>query len=166
MQPPAATGPRSSDGSTGRSYSYAKLDHLVGRCAAGLVERGLQPHEVVGIFAPNVPEYPIAFHGVAQRRRDEHDGQLALHAEELAFQLRDAGARFLITIPQFLDRALPAADEAGIEEVFVFGEADGATPFAALLATGAPVPQPEIDPRERPRRRCRTRAARPACRRA
>ena len=132
-------------GSTGRSYSYAMLDHLVGRCAAGLVERGLQPHEVVGIFAPNVPEYAIAFHGVAQAGATNTTVNSLSNAHELAFQLRNAHARFLITIPQFLDRALPAAEEAGIEEVYVFGEAEGATPFASLLATGAPVPQPEID---------------------
>ena len=132
-------------GSTGRSYSYAMLDHLVGRCAAGLVERGLQPHEVVGIFAPNVPEYPIAFHGVAQAGAANTTANSLSNAHELAFQLGNAHARFLITIPQFLDRALPAAAEAGVEEVFVFGEAEGATAFASLLATGAPVPQPEID---------------------
>ena len=133
-------------GSTGRSYSYAMLDHLVGRCAAGFAERGLQPHEVVGIFAPNLPEYPIAFHGVAQAGATNTTINSLYTAQEAAFQLRDARARFLITIPQFLDRALPAAKEAGIEEVIVFGEAEGATPFASLLATGAPVPQPAIDP--------------------
>ncbi|MDX6377688.1 MAG: hypothetical protein QOE98_1991, partial [Gaiellaceae bacterium] len=132
-------------GSTGRSYSYAMLDHLVGRCAAGLTERGLQPHEVVGIFAPNLPEYPIAFHGVAQAGATNTTINSLYGVEETAFQLRNARARFLITIPQFLDRALPAAAEAGIEEVYVFGEADGATPFASLLANGSPVPQPEID---------------------
>ncbi len=132
-------------GSTGRSYSYAMLDHLVGRCAAGLVERGLQRREVVGIFAPNGPEYPIAFHGVAQAGAANTTVNSLSNAHELAFQLRNAHARFLITIPQFLDRALPAAAEAGIEEVFVFGEAEGATPFASLLATGAPTPQPDID---------------------
>ena len=139
------------------------LDHLVGRCAAGLVERGVQRHDVVGIFAPNVPEYPIAFHGVAQAGATNTTANSLSNAHELAFQLQNARARFLITIPQFLDRALPAAAEAGIEEVFVFGEAEGATPFASLLATDAPVPQPDDRRRERPRRRCRTRAARPAC---
>jgi acyl-CoA synthetase (AMP-forming)/AMP-acid ligase II len=132
-------------GSTGRSYSYAMLDHLVGRCAAGLVERGLQPHEVVGLFAPNLPEYPIAFHGVTQAGATNTTVNSLYTPHEAAFQLRNARARFLITIPEFLDRALPAADEAGVEEVYVFGEAEGATPFASLLANGHPVPEPPID---------------------
>ena len=120
------------------------LDHLVGRCAAGLVERGLQPHEVVGIFAPNVPEYAIAFHGVAQAGATT-DRQLALQRARARVPAPQRARALPDHDPQFLDRALPAAEEAGIEEVYVFGEAEGATPFASLLATGAPVPQPEID---------------------
>ena len=138
-------------GSTGRSYTYAMLHHLVGRCAAGLVERGLQRHEVVGIFAPNLPEYPIAFHGVAQAGAANTTANSLCNAHELAFQLRDAHARFLITIPQFLDRALPAAAEAGIEEVYVFGEAEGATPFASLLGDRGADAAARDRLRERPR---------------
>ncbi len=68
---------------------------------------------------------PIAFHGVAQAGATNTTVNSLSNAHELAFQLRNAHARFLITIPQFLDRALPAAAEAGIDEVFVFGEARG-----------------------------------------
>src|SRR6185295_907617 len=48
----------------------------------------------------------------------------------------------------FMDKALDAAQEAGIEEVFVFGEAVGATPFADLLVDNGRAEQVEIDPRE------------------
>ena len=48
-------------------------------------------------------------------------------AGELATQLADAGARFLLTAPPLLDRAIQAATRSGVEEVFVFGEAKGAT---------------------------------------
>ena len=133
------------DGPTGRSYSYAMLHHLVGRCAAGLAERGVQQHDVVGVFAPNIPEWPIVFHGVARLGAINTTINSLYTAQETAFQLKDARAKYLITIPQFLDRALPAAAEAGIAEVFVLGEGEGATPFAGLLASGAPTPAPEID---------------------
>jgi acyl-CoA synthetase (AMP-forming)/AMP-acid ligase II len=133
------------DGPTGRSYSYAMLHHLVGRCAAGLAERGVQQHDVVGVFAPNIPEWPIVFHGVAQLGAINTTINSLYTPQEIAVQLKDARAKWLITIPQFLDRARPAAEEAGIEEIFVIGEAEGATPLAALLASGAPTPAPEID---------------------
>ena len=64
-------------------------------------------------------------------------------------QLKDAGARYLLTIPQFLPNALAAAQEVGgIEEIFVFGEAEGATPFASLLKSDGQLPPVEINPKE------------------
>ena len=33
----------------------------------------------------------------------------------------------------FMDKAREAATESGVEEVYVFGEAEGATPFSSLL---------------------------------
>ena len=54
--------------------------------------------------------------------------------------------RFLLTIPDFLDRALPAAEAAGIEEIFVLGSAENCTPYAELLNNAGDAPQAEIDP--------------------
>src|SRR5437868_996073 len=39
-----------------------------------------------------------------------------------------------------------AAQRSGIEELFVFGAAQGATPFATLLEANAPTPHVDIDP--------------------
>ncbi|MBT6059534.1 MAG: AMP-binding protein, partial [Gammaproteobacteria bacterium] len=55
---------------------------------------------------------------------------------------------FLLTIPDFLDRALPAAKECGIEEVFVLGESEGLTPFSDLLDNDGSAPNIEIDPKK------------------
>ncbi|HWC42122.1 MAG TPA: AMP-binding protein, partial [Actinomycetota bacterium] len=66
--------------------------------------------------------------------------------DELTRQLSDAGARFLLTVPPFLDKALEAAGRSGVEEVFVLGQGEGATPFADLLSAGDTVPAVEIDP--------------------
>src|SRR6185436_10512052 len=66
---------------------------------------------------------------------------------EIAHQLRDSSARYLVTVPACLEKAKEAAREVGIEELFVFGSADGATPFDSLLAeTDHPIPKIEIDP--------------------
>jgi acyl-CoA synthetase (AMP-forming)/AMP-acid ligase II len=69
-----------------------------------------------------------------------------LNAELLAEQLRDSRARYLLTVPQLLGTALEARAASGVEEVFVFGEADGATPFAALLRDEAGPLDVAIDP--------------------
>jgi acyl-CoA synthetase (AMP-forming)/AMP-acid ligase II len=134
------------DGASGRRITYAKLDALVRRCACGLARRGLRKGDVVGIFSPNLPEYAVAFHGVALAGGTSTTVNPLYTEGELAFQLGDARARFLVTVPGLLERALPVAREAGVEEVFVIGEAPGATPFATLLEHGGPVPEGEVDP--------------------
>jgi acyl-CoA synthetase (AMP-forming)/AMP-acid ligase II len=67
-------------------------------------------------------------------------------ADEIAFQLGDAGAKYLVTVGPFLDRALPGAERAGVKEVFVLGEGEGATPFTSLLSADEPPPDVDIDP--------------------
>jgi acyl-CoA synthetase (AMP-forming)/AMP-acid ligase II len=68
-------------------------------------------------------------------------------AEEAAFQLKNAGAKLLVTAPHFIKTAIAAAHEANITELFVFGEAEGARPFASLLESDGVVPHVEIDPK-------------------
>jgi acyl-CoA synthetase (AMP-forming)/AMP-acid ligase II len=135
------------DGPTGRAISYTQLVERTRRCAAGLRARGLRPGEVVGVFAPNVPEYAVAFHGVAAAGAAVTTVNALFSADDLAAQLAGAGARFLVTVAPFLDRALPAAAAAGVDEVFVLGDApEGTTPFTDLLGGDGAPPSPSIDP--------------------
>ncbi len=138
------------DGPTGRALTYAALAAGVDRVAAGLAARGFGRGDVFGILAPNLPEFPVAFHGVGRAGGVATTMNPLSSADELAHQLADSKARFLLTVPQLLPTAREAADRAGVEEVFVFGEApaDGsrATPFAALLADGPPPDLSDLDP--------------------
>ena len=136
------------DGPSGRTLTYAQLAGGVRRVAAGLGARGLERGNVVGLFCPNLPEFALAFHGVAAAGGVVTTVNSLATQEDVAQQLRDAGARFLVTVPPFLDRALPASEVAGVEEVFVLGEAEGATSFASLLDADAPEPAPDLDPAE------------------
>jgi acyl-CoA synthetase (AMP-forming)/AMP-acid ligase II len=70
-------------------------------------------------------------------------------AEELAEQLNDSGATYLVAVPSVLEKAIEAAHLANIREVFLFGDAadSRATPFSALLAEDGPLPEVQIDPR-------------------
>jgi hypothetical protein len=69
-----------------------------------------------------------------------------LTADEFAAQLRDCGARLVVTVPELLERASVAAERSGVEEIFVYGEAEGATPFASLRRAGDAPPEVAIDP--------------------
>jgi len=135
------------DGGSGRTVTYAQLLTSVRKTAAGLHRRGLRKGEVVGIYSPNVPEYGIAWHGVALAGGVNTTANPLYTVDELAFQLKDSNARFLITLPTLLEKAADAARKAGcIEEIFVFGDAPGATPFTALLENDGHMPPVPIDP--------------------
>jgi acyl-CoA synthetase (AMP-forming)/AMP-acid ligase II len=136
------------DAPTGRTITYAELAESVGAGAAGLAERGFGKGDVFAHFAPNVPEYAVAFHAVATVGGVNTTANPLLTAEELAAQLRDCGARLLVTVPDQLEKATAAAEQAGVEEIFVYGGAAGATPFASLLEAGGAPPQVVIDPAE------------------
>ncbi|HEV7683213.1 MAG TPA: 4-coumarate--CoA ligase family protein [Pyrinomonadaceae bacterium] len=140
------------DGPSGRTIKYSELADQISRVAASLWKRGFKQGEVFGILSPNLPEYAIAFHAVASLGGIVSPVNPLYTEQEIAHQLKDAGARFLVTVPQFLDKAMAAARESGVEELFVFdndgGELNGATRFSALLESDGQFPAVTINPRE------------------
>jgi acyl-CoA synthetase (AMP-forming)/AMP-acid ligase II len=136
------------EAASGRTLSYAQLAESVRAAAAGLAGRGFGQGDVFAHYAPNLPEYAVAFHAVATVGGVNTTANPLLTADELAAQLSDCKARLLVTVPPLLDKAAAAAQRAGVEEIFVYGEAEGTTPFASLLRTSAEPPEVAIDPAE------------------
>ena len=136
------------DGPTGRSITYAQLQDSIAIVAHNLAQRGFKKGEVIGILSPNCPEYAIAFHATAILGGIVTPINPLYTRSEIAHQLKDAGARFLVSIPLMIEKASGAARDANVEEIFVFGEAEGATPFASLLEDNGRATQVEINARE------------------
>jgi acyl-CoA synthetase (AMP-forming)/AMP-acid ligase II len=134
------------DGPSGRTLTYRQLAGGVERVAAGLAARGFGKGDVLALSSPNLPEYALALYGAMAAGGAVTGANPLLTAEELAWQLADAGAGVLVTVPPFLATARAAAAKAGVEQVLVFGEAEGATPFAELLAFPGPAPDVAVDP--------------------
>ena len=141
------------DGASGRSLTFAQLQEHVRRFAIGLQRRGFRKGDVMAVFCPNMPEYGVVFLGVAALGGVNSTANSLYSASELSHQFKDSGAKMLITIPQFLDRALPAAADCGIKEVFVIGDIPAehknqCIPYASLLAEDGELPKVDIDPAE------------------
>jgi acyl-CoA synthetase (AMP-forming)/AMP-acid ligase II len=134
------------DGPSGRTLTYGQLADGVRRVAAGLAQKGFRKGDVFAIYSPNLPEYGVTMLGVAAAGGVTTTANPLYTADELAKQLQDCRARFLVTVPPFLDKAAEAARKSGVEEVFVYGAAEGARPFAELLEAGAQPPAVPIDP--------------------
>ena len=125
------------NGPDNRVVTYGAFAGQVRALAGGLQARGVGPGTTWAIMAPNLPEYAVAFHGIAYAGATVTTLNPTYGAEEIAFQLKDSGATAIITIGLFLEVARAAAKEAGIEEVICIGPGEGATPFAELF--GAPL---------------------------
>ncbi|HEX8501787.1 MAG TPA: 4-coumarate--CoA ligase family protein [Pyrinomonadaceae bacterium] len=136
------------DAPSGRAMTYAQLRGAVRAAAAGLARRGFVKGDVLALYSPNLPEYVVAFHAVASLGGVVTPVNPLYTVEELSKQLDDSGAGYVVTVPQLAGRAREAAGGRELRGLFVFGEAEGATPFASLLEGGGEPPAVDIDPRE------------------
>ena len=136
------------DGPSGRVLTYGQFEDTVRRVASSLAKRGFKKGDVLGIFSANCPDYGVVLHAVAMLGGINTTLNPLYTAEEAAAQLKDAGAKLLVTAPPFIDKARAAADAANVQELFVFGETEGATPFSSLLESDGNPPKVEINPRE------------------
>ncbi len=139
------------DGLTGESLSYRQLTHAVGRFAAALAEAGLRKGEVVALYSPNTIGYPVALYGCTTAGATVTTVSSLATAEELAGQLRDSGARWVVTVSVLLPVVRRAAEQLagwGVElmEIIVCDGTPGHRSLAELLACTGPEPEVAIDP--------------------
>jgi acyl-CoA synthetase (AMP-forming)/AMP-acid ligase II len=134
------------DGPSGRTLSYARLAEDVERFAAGLTVSGFGKGDVLGIVLPNLPEYAVAVYGVSRAGGVSTTINPLYKPEEVRKQLQDSLARYLLTLPLLLPSCREAVEGTNVEQIFVLGEAAGATPVAALMGAGVRAPEVSIDP--------------------
>ena len=134
------------DGLRGDVITHGQLAAYVDRVAAALHARGLRKGDVVAMFCPNTPWYPVVFHGIAAAGCVMSPINSLYTPDEIAFQLRDSGAKILITVSPFLDRALAAVAKAPVDEVVVMDGAEGHASLVDLLSTDAPSAQVDFAP--------------------
>ena len=133
------------DAATGRVMTYIAWADAVRGTAAGLAARGFGHRDVLAIYSANTLEYTVAFHAASLAGGVVTTINPLYAADELGKQLADSGARILVTMPACAAKAMDAVRGSSVREVFVFGEAEGATPFDSLLERRDP-PAVPIDP--------------------
>jgi acyl-CoA synthetase (AMP-forming)/AMP-acid ligase II len=123
------------DAADGRMLRYRELAAAARRTAAALAARGFEPGDVLAVYSPNVPEFVATVLGVAMAGGATTTVNPLYTTDELAFQLRDSGARMVVTLPQLAERATEAARAAGVDTVLGYGDlADGAEPPDVAIA--------------------------------
>jgi len=129
-----------------RSVSYAELDNLVERFAAGLLERGVETGDRVAIVLPNDVDAVIALQGGLRVGAAIMPMHPSVKHERLSQVLSRAEATLVVCDEARADTAREAAQEAGgipvhdsVEELSADGPAQheqpGDTDLAALMHT-------------------------------
>src|SRR5690242_13102998 len=86
---------------TGRQWSYRELAAEVEAVALGLLARGVEPGDRVGIWAPNCAEWTFTQYATAKLGAVLVNINPAYRTHELGFVLRQAGIRTLVAAPRF-----------------------------------------------------------------
>lgn len=131
------------DGPSGRSITAGQLMAQIKALAGGLTARGVLPGGTIAILAPNIPEYPVVFHGVAWGGGTVTTINPTYTAPEIQHQLQDAGAVMLITISMFEDVARTAMVDTDCRDLVVLdGGGDGTLTAADIMGAELPAQVP------------------------
>jgi acyl-CoA synthetase (AMP-forming)/AMP-acid ligase II len=102
------------EGETGRTITYQQLVDGADRVAASLSRAGLRPREPLAIALPNSIDFVFAWYGALRAGCWVVPTSPLYTSAEIEHQIRDSGARFLITVP---DRGSALAEV--VDRVFV-----------------------------------------------
>src|SRR3954464_2928922 len=118
--------------------SYKQLDGASAHVAGLLRSKGVEPGDRVGIMLPNVPYFPVVYHGVLRRAALVVPMNVLLKGREVEFYLKDPEAKLMFAWHDFGEAAEKGASEAGAEAILVkpgefeelVGEAEAVTEVA------------------------------------
>jgi len=130
-------------------HRSGELFERAARIAQGLVELGLEPGDRVVVTMANCPEVPIVYNAIWRAGAVVTPATFLLPAPELRHVIADAEAAFVITTPEFVEKAIEAT--GGIRSVrAVISTGDAAEPVIPLrdlarAEQGAIVPRADED---------------------
>jgi acyl-CoA synthetase (AMP-forming)/AMP-acid ligase II len=139
---------------TGVSLTFGDVKRDTDAVATWLAQHGIGADDAVAIDLPNCPEYAAAFHGIARTGAATSPVNPAAIASEIARQLRETSARYVITNQALLAKVAEAAAAAGLpaQAVIVVGsspssdQAESAhTSWAELVGTPPSLPEVSIE---------------------
>ncbi len=131
----------------GKNIKFRDLDILSNRFAHFLIGNGCHAGDVVGVHIPNIPACYMASIGI-QKAGCVYTGISALLTpEELEYQLKDSGAKVLVTLDILFGTVSKVVGKTGVETVIVTSIADYLPPIKKVLGKLLKkIPTGEISP--------------------
>jgi long-chain acyl-CoA synthetase len=126
-----------------RTLRYRELDEESDRVASALRARGLEPGQVVSLYAQNRWEWVVSYHGALKAGAIVNPVNVMLTTDELVYVLRDCGSAALFASGDKIAGALRVRKELAALRTIVAFDATADTAggsdvvdFGTLLASG------------------------------
>ncbi len=101
----------------GRQISYARLNALAGRFAAGLQRFGVRKGTPVSLHLPNSPQFVIAYYGILKAGGVVVPHNPLYTEREIEQQLRDAGVEVAVALSPLVPRVAAAGARTGVRHI-------------------------------------------------
>lgn len=131
-------------------WTYRQFNDAVDRVARGLLARGFEAGERIGVWAPNLVEWILMQYATAKVGVIQVNINPAYRAGELAFALKHSGCKGLVAAKRFktsdyVQMLGSVRDQCpALTEVIFIDDADQPGDWAQLLADGEAVPQSAV----------------------
>src|ERR1022692_3962803 len=125
---------------SGRRWTYRQLDADVDTVALGLIARGIEAGDRVGIWAPNCPEWVLLQYATARMGAILVNINPAYQTSELGYVLRRSGLRLLVSAESFKTsdyRAMIGEVRGELDQLAEVSAAAGETSAGPLAARAA-----------------------------
>ena len=126
----------------GREFSFAELDDLSSRLAAGLSGLGIGAGDIVTLYSANRWEWVVSYYGVLKLGAVINPINVMLTPKEVEFVVRDCGAKAILASGDKGAPILGVKKTSDVAEIVLFDDADlanGARSFSELITHNDPV---------------------------
>jgi long-chain acyl-CoA synthetase len=113
----------------GRGITCHELDAFSNSFALFLKANGLKPGETVGVNLPNIPAFYISILGILKAGCVLTGVSPLLQSNELQYQLKDCGAKLLVTLDAYFEKVAAVVAHTAIKTLAVASIADFLSPL-------------------------------------
>src|SRR5258708_196393 len=103
----------------GSCMTYGELNRKADQFANLLLQEGIRPGDRVALYLPNCPPCVIAFFGVLRAGAILTQLNPLYSASETAHQLKDSGAKYVVSLDRFVPILRQVSGECGLKKIWV-----------------------------------------------
>jgi long-chain acyl-CoA synthetase len=103
----------------GKEFTTSMLDNLTRRFAAAMKDLGVKKGDIVALWLPNCPQFSITYFAAVYLGATLTAISPLFTGRELAYQINDSGAKYLITMDRFVREYEKVVDKISLKNVIV-----------------------------------------------